>query len=83
MRFDGRIENGVAVLEDASALPEGTRVCVEAQPIDSTFWENKSLQQLAVEQMDGNLTDVSQLAVDWPDEDPLDDLSTFVREVRR
>ena len=47
MSIEGRIHEGVVVFSQPVPLPEGTRVRVEPS---SGFWQNKSLDELALEQ---------------------------------
>jgi hypothetical protein len=83
MTYRGRIKNGVAVLETPIMLPDGTRVRVEVEAADSEFWNDKSVEELAREQNAQPMTDPASLAIDWPQEDSVDELLALVREVRR
>ncbi len=83
MTYRGRIKNGVAVLETPVVLPDGTRVRVEVEGADSEFWDDKSPEELAGEQGVQPNTDLAKLAIDWPQEDSVDDLMALVRQVRR
>lgn len=53
------------------------------QRIDSAFWANVPLAELAKEQGIEPCVDPSELAGDWPPEESIDDFLSFVREVRR
>ena len=82
MTYRGRIKNGVAVLEQKAALPEGTAVLI--QPADAfSFNENLSLAELMQRQQVQPISATSDLAGDWPAEDSLDDFLAEVREGRR
>lgn len=83
MTYAGRIKNGVAVLDEPVTLPEGTPVRVEVERADSDFWQGKSVEQLAREQGVRPIERIEDLAIDWPDDDPIDELLALIREVRR
>ena len=83
MTYRGHIKNGVAVLDDAAHLPDGTRVRVEVDPVDSDFWKGKTVDELAREQGVKPIKSLDELAGDWPEEDSIDDFLAFIREVRR
>jgi hypothetical protein len=83
MTYRGHIRNGVAVLDDAAQLPDGTPVRVEVERIDSDFWKGKSVDELAREQDVKPSTNPADLAIDWPEEDSIDDFLALIREVRR
>jgi len=82
MTYRGCIKNGVAVLDTRVALPDGTRVRVEVEPADLGFWDAKTIEQLALEQGVGSVSNVSKLAMDWPEEDSVDEFLALVHEVR-
>jgi hypothetical protein len=82
MTYRGRIKNGVAVLEGSVTLPDGTAVRVEVEPADSDFWRAKTVEELAAEQGAGYIANPADLAIDWPEEDSLDEFLALVREVR-
>jgi hypothetical protein len=83
LTYRGQIKNGVAVLDNPAALPDGTRVRVEVDPQDGDFWTNKTAAESAREQGVAPLTSADDLAGDWPTEDTADDFLAFIREVRR
>jgi predicted DNA-binding antitoxin AbrB/MazE fold protein len=83
MTFHGRIENGVAVLDQPVTLPEGTRVRVEVEPAESEFLSAKSVEELAREQGIVAVTNVADLTIDWPEEESVDEFLAPVREVRQ
>jgi len=82
MTYPGRIKNGVAVFDLPVALPEGTRVRVEVEPVGSDFWANKSIEQLATEQGVQPIKNISSLAIEWPEDESVDEFLALVREVR-
>ena len=83
MTYAGRIKNGVAVLDEPVKLPDGTCVRVEIEPVDSDFWRGKSVEELAREQGVRPVERIEDLAIDWPEEDSVDQLLALIREVRR
>jgi hypothetical protein len=82
MTYRGRIKNGVAVLDAPAALPDGTRVRVEVEGAGSDFWEGKSVEELAHEQGVQPIHNPADLAMDWPEEESVDELMALVCEVR-
>jgi hypothetical protein len=82
MTYSGRMKNGVAVFDAPVALPDGTRVRVEVDPAGSEFWSGKTVEELASEQGVEPPGDLSELAIDWPLDESVDDLLAIVREVR-
>lgn len=83
MTYRGHIKNGVAIIEAAVPLPDGTPVRVEVEAAGSDFWRRKSVSELAQEQGAHPVSDPSDLTIDWPAEDSLEDLFELVREARR
>jgi len=83
MTYRGHIKNGVAVLDEPAALPDGTRVRVEVDPLPEEFWTNKSVDELAREQSVQPIAHIGDLAGDWPPEDSIEDFLAFLREARR
>ena len=83
MTYRGRIQNGVAVLDTPTALPDGTPVRIEVERFDSAFWQNQSAEELARQQGVRPIRSVDELAGDWPEEDSIDEFLAFVREARR
>jgi len=81
--YKGHIRNGVAVPDTPVMLPEGTPVRIEAERIDSEFWQNKSIEELAREQGVKPIQSLDDLAGDWPPEDSIDEFLAFIREARR
>lgn len=80
--YRGHIKNGVAVLDEAADLPDGTPVVI--QPVGSVgFHENLSLAQLAERQQVRPVVQPADLAGDWPAGDSLDEFFAAVREGRR
>ena len=75
--------NGVAVLDTPVALPDGTPVRVEVEHAESDFWKGKSVEELAREQNVRPIASLKELAMDWPQEDSLDELFALIREVRK
>jgi hypothetical protein len=83
MTYHGRIKNGVAVLDTPVSLPDGTRVRVEVEPASADFWAGKSVEELAREQGVQPINNLAALAIDWPQEESIDEFLALVREVRR
>ena len=83
MTYSGTIKNGVAVLDSPVTLPEGTPVRIEVEPSDRDFWRTKTVAELAKEQGVKPVTNLSDLKIDWPDDESVDDFIALVREVRR
>ena len=83
MTYRGHIRNGVAVIDTAVTLPEGTPVRIEVEQGRTAFWENKSAAELAQEQAVMPIENPDALAGDWPAEDSVDDFIAFLREARR
>jgi hypothetical protein len=82
MTYHGHIKNGVAVLDTPVLLPDGTRVRVEVEPANSDFWGGKSVEELAIEQGIKPIGNLASLAIDWPEEESIDEVLALVREVR-
>jgi len=82
MTYRGHIKNGVAVLDLPVTLPDGTRVRVEVEPADSGFWGGKTVEELAREQDIQPIHNLADLAIDWPQEESVDQFLALVREVR-
>jgi hypothetical protein len=83
MTYRGHIKNGVAVLDTPVNLPDGTPVRVEVDSSDSEFWNDKTVEELAQEQGVVPTNGLDGLAMDWPEEDSLDEFLALIREVRR
>lgn len=84
MVFQGRIERGMVVLDQPSALPDGTRVRVEPLPLAPVdFWETLSLEQLAMHQGVRVPSAVDSLLGGWPSEDVNDDFDDALHGWRR
>lgn len=83
MTYRGHIKNGVAVIEGFPDLPEGTPVRIEVDQADSDFAQAKTVDELAEEQGVKPVNSLDDLAIDWPEEDSIDDLLSLIREVRR
>ncbi len=82
MTYNGHIKNGVAVLDTPVTLPDGTRVRVEVEPAGSEFWTAKTVEELAREQGTPLVSNLATLAIDWPDDESVDEFLALVREVR-
>jgi hypothetical protein len=82
MRFRGHIKNGAPVLDARVMLPDGTPVRVEVERADSEFWSSKTVEELASEQRVQPVRSPDDLAIDWPDEDSVDEFLALIREVR-
>ena len=83
MTYHGHIRNGVAVLDTPVDLPDGTPVRIEVERLETEFWRNKGVAELAQAQGVLAVTSLDELAGDWPEEDSVDDLLQLIREVRR
>jgi hypothetical protein len=83
MSYLGHIKNGVAVLDTPIVLPDGTRVRAEVEQADAEFWRGKSVEELASEQGVQPIHRLENLAIDWPEEDSVDEFLALIREVRR
>lgn len=83
MTYRGHIKNGVAVLDPAVMLPDGTPVRIEIAPADSAFWQGKTAEELARDQGIEPIINFDDLAIQWPEEDSIDQFLALVREVRR
>ena len=83
MTYRGHIRNGVAVLDTPVALPDGTPVRIEVDGDDPSFWQNKTVDELAREQGVRPIQSLDELRGDWPEEDSIDEFLGFLREVRR
>lgn len=83
MTYRGRSQNGVAVLDPPAHLPDGTAVRIEVEPVSSDFWQNKSLEDLALQQGVVPIHSAADLAGDWPEQDSPDEFLAFVREARK
>jgi hypothetical protein len=56
---------------------------MEVDVVDAEFWRDKTLEELAREQGVQPIKNLNELAIDWPEEDSVDELLALVREVRR
>jgi hypothetical protein len=83
MTYRGHIRNGVAVLDTPVPLPDGTPVRVEVEYADPDFWTGKTVEELAREQGVGPVVSLADLAMDWPEDDSLDEFFALIREVRK
>jgi hypothetical protein len=83
MTYRGHIKNGVAVLDTPVVLPDGTQVRVEVERADSEFWHGRTIEELAQQQGVKSIDSIAGLAIDWPEEDSVDEFLSLVREVRR
>jgi hypothetical protein len=83
MTYPGTIKNGVSVLVPPVTLPEGTPVRIEVESSGHDFWRTKPVEGLAQEQGMIPIRSLSDLKIDWPDDESVDDLIALVREVRR
>lgn len=83
MTYKAHIKNGVAVPDTPVTLLDGTPVRIEVERIDSEFWQNKSIEELAREQGVKPIQSLDDLAGDWPPEDSIDEFLALIRESRR
>jgi hypothetical protein len=83
MVYRGHIKNGVAVPDESVSLPDGTPVRIEVDRADDDFWAGRTVEDLAREQGAKPIQSLGDLAIDWPEEDLIDELIALVREVRR
>ena len=81
MTLIGTIERGRIVLRDPLDLPDGTSVAVDLRPLPASFWEDRSLDQLAAEQAVTSRSP-ADLAGDWPETDSIDDFLATVHQGR-
>lgn len=82
MTYKGHIKNGVAVLDEPVRLPEGAQVRIQLDRLEPGFWENKSAEQLAQEQLKGICTDPGDIAGDWPAGESVDDFIALIKRAR-
>lgn len=82
MVFEGRIENGVVILDVPVPLPDGTPVLVEPVPAPD-FWRPFSIDELAKQQGVSAPTTVEELLGGWPEEDRDDDFEEALLRWRK
>jgi hypothetical protein len=82
MSYRGHMQKGVAILDTPADLPDGTRVVIDVEPPEVTFWQNKSIEDIAGEQGIQPLQDLEELAGDWPEADSIDEFLSVLRKVR-
>jgi hypothetical protein len=82
MSYRGHIKNGVAVLDTAVDLPDGTPVRIEVVETNGQFFQNKTVDELAAEQHVHPIAGLEALAGNWPDNDSVDELLVLLRGVR-
>jgi hypothetical protein len=83
MTVIGHIQGGVAVPDTPVQLPDGTPVRISVLPVEGAFWQNKTVEQLAQEQGVGPISNIEELAGDWPPEDSMEEFLQFLREIRK
>jgi hypothetical protein len=83
MTYRGHIRNGVAIIDSAVTLPEGTPVRIEVEQAPFDFWDNKNASELAREQGVSPIRAAEDLAGEWPDDDSVDDFLSLLREARK
>ena len=83
MTMTGKISHGKIELDGPLDLPEGTEVQVDLTPLESSFWANRSADELARRQNVRPIRSLDNLAGDWPPEDSIDEFLEMVREARR
>jgi hypothetical protein len=71
MTFQGRIHNGVVVLEGAAALPEGTPVTVTVEPNPASGTQNEKMSEAERQRVLAIMKRIASL----PDENPDDTFS--------
>jgi hypothetical protein len=76
------MKNGVAVLDEAPSLPDGTPVRVEVERTEAAFWQDKTAEQLALEQGASPASAANDLDGDWPPEESVDDFLELIRRGR-
>ena len=64
-------------------LPDGTAVRIEVESSDSDLSRGRTVEELASEQGVRPVPSAGDLAIDWPEEDSVDEFLALVREVRR
>lgn len=82
MTYRGHIRNGVAVLDQAVSLPDGTPVRIEVERIDGDVWRGKSVEELAREQGVQPVKNLDDLAGDWPEDESVDEFLALIRRSR-
>jgi hypothetical protein len=82
MTIRGHIRNGVAVLDDAHALPDGTPVTVHVEAPAFSFHDNLPIEVLAQQQGIVRPPSLEDLAGDWPPEDDIEEFLSAVTEAR-
>jgi hypothetical protein len=82
MTYRGHMKNGVAVLDTAAGLPDGTPVRVEVERSESAFWQNKSVEELAKEQGVKPCIDPADLAGEWSADESIDDFLALIKGSR-
>jgi len=82
MTYKGHIKNGVAVPDTPVTLLDGTPVRIEVERIDSEFWQNKSIEELAREQGVEPCIDPADLAGDWPADESIDEFLALIKRSR-
>lgn len=74
MSFRGHVKDGIVVLDQPLALPDGTPVLVEAVgPAAADFWRSPSLDELVAEQGVSAPASFEALAGGWPPDELHDD----------
>ncbi len=82
MTLSGQMQNGVAVPDAHVEIPDGTPVQIEVLPAARSFWRNKTVAELAKEQGVGPISNIEELAGDWPPDESIDDFLNLIREIR-
>jgi len=88
VRLTGIIKNGHVVLDQQSALAEGTRVTVEPAAGESrldsgSFWKKRTLQEIIEEQGTKPVRSVDDFRGGWPPEEINDGFEEWYRQQRQ
>jgi len=78
-------EDGVLRPEGPVDLPAGARGIAHIRLADNgshAAWQDHTIEQLRIEQGVKPLSELSELAGDWPEEDSIDEFLDFIRRGR-
>ena len=84
MKYQGHVEKGMVVMDQPLPLPDGTAVRVEPLvPAFSSFWQSRTLEELAREQGVNTPESFDELVGGWPPEELDDDFEQAMRSWRQ
>ena len=69
MSYQGHVQNGVVVLDEPLALPNGTPVLVAPIAAPDSFWQPLSLEELARRQGVKGIPSPDELRGGWPSDE--------------